>query len=69
MNSVHCIEPFSKPPSDRYRPWPIGLRELATLVDLGLPDDRIARYFGVSPEKVSALRTDFGLSALECSLL
>ena len=52
---------FSSSPSDGYSPWPITSGELASLVDLGLSDNRIARYFGVEPVKVSALRDYYGL--------
>jgi hypothetical protein len=41
--------------------WPISGSELATLVDLGLSDDLIAKYFGVKMRKVTALRSYFGL--------
>jgi hypothetical protein len=64
MDSVHCIEPFLEPPSNRYKPWPIGARELTALVELGLSDDRIATYFGVNREKVSALRRNHGLERI-----
>lgn len=48
-------------------PWPLSAGELASLVDLGLLDDQIARYFGVDQVKVSALRAYYGLvdSSLE----
>ena len=52
---------FPKSASNHYNPWPISVGELAILVDLGLSDDRIARYFGVEPVKVSALRAYYGL--------
>jgi hypothetical protein len=52
---------FLSSPSDGYSPWPITSGELASLVDLGLSDNRIARYFGVEPVKVSALRDYYGL--------
>jgi hypothetical protein len=57
----HYTEALSKSPSDDYSPWPISSGELASLVDLGIADDRIARYFGVEPVKVSALRAYYGL--------
>jgi hypothetical protein len=41
--------------------WPISGSELASLVDLGLSDDLIAKYFGVELRKVTALRSYFGL--------
>ena len=47
--------------SHDYSPWPISCGELASLIDLGIPDDRIARYFGVKRVKVSALRAYYGL--------
>src|SRR6476660_4078653 len=55
-DKLHFAETFSKPPGSDHSLWPIGTRELASLVDLGLSDDRIARYFGVEQAKVSALR-------------
>lgn len=55
----HYAETPSK--SHDYNPWPISSGELASLIDLGVPDDRIARYFGVKRVKVSALRAHYGL--------
>ena len=52
---------FSTSPGGYYSPWPIGSGELASLVDLGLSDDQIARYFGVERVKVSSLRAYYGL--------
>ena len=57
----HYADTFSKSPSDDYSPWPISSGELASLIDLGISDDRIARYFGVQRVKVSALRAYYGL--------
>jgi hypothetical protein len=42
--------------------WPISFGELNCLIDLGLLDNQIAKYFSVEQEKVSALRTHFGLA-------
>ena len=55
----HHAETLSK--SHDYSPWPISCGELASLIDLGIPDDRIAKYFGVKRVKVSALRAYYGL--------
>ena len=55
----HHAEALSK--SHDYSPWPISCGELASLIDLGIPDDRIARYFGVKRVKVLALRAYYGL--------
>lgn len=41
--------------------WPIPELALAALVDLGLSDDSIARYFQVGSGKVYALRLRFGM--------
>jgi hypothetical protein len=41
--------------------WPISGSELASLVDLGLSDDLIGKYFHVELRKVTALRSYFGL--------
>ena len=57
----HYADMSSKLASEDYNPWPISPGELASLVDLGLSDDRIARYFGVEQVKVSALRAYYGL--------
>ena len=57
----HYADTFSKSPSDDFSPWPISSGELASLIDLGISDDRIARYFGVEQVKVSALRAYYGL--------
>jgi hypothetical protein len=59
----HYAETLSK--SHDYSPWPISPGELASLIDLGIPDDRIARYFGVKRVKVSALRAYYGLADAE----
>jgi hypothetical protein len=52
---------FSALPGGDYSPWPVSSGELASLVDLGLSDDQIARYFGVEQVKVSGLRAYYGL--------
>ena len=36
--------------------WPPDRAALTALVDLGLSDDRIAVYFGVTPSQVARLR-------------
>lgn len=41
--------------------WPISALALAALVDLGLSDERIARYFHVGLGNVQSLRLRFGL--------
>ena len=53
-------ETLSTSPHGDYSPWPVRSGELASLVDLGLSDDQIARYFGVEQVKVSALRAYYG---------
>ena len=60
-NKPHYSNTFPKSARSDYNPWPISAGELASLVDLGLSDNRIARYFGVEPVKVSALRSYYGL--------
>jgi hypothetical protein len=42
--------------------WPVRADELAVFVDLGVSNARIAHYFGVDQEQVSALRSYYGLS-------
>jgi len=42
--------------------WPVAAATLAALVDLGMPDDEIANYFGVEAGKVAALRGRYGLN-------
>ena len=59
----HYADTFPK--SHGYSPWPISSWELASLIDLGISDDRIARYFGVNTVKVSALRAYYGLADTE----
>ena len=54
-------ETHSLPSCDHFRPWPISAGKLASLIDLGWSDYRIACYFCVEPVKVSALRAYFGL--------
>jgi hypothetical protein len=46
---------------DHFKPRPISAGTLASLIDLGWSDNRIACYFGVKPVKVSALRGYYGL--------
>lgn len=41
--------------------WPPDSAALIALVDLGLSDDRIARYFRVSAADVTTLRRAYGL--------
>jgi hypothetical protein len=59
----NCAETLSK--SHDYNPWPISSGELASLIDLGVPDDRIAKYFGVKRVKVLALLAYYGLIGTE----
>jgi hypothetical protein len=55
--------PYADPsPSNAYSLWPISFVELTGLIDLGLSNDQIAKYFGVGKEKVSALRAYYGLA-------
>jgi hypothetical protein len=61
LGKAYYANAFSKSLSAGYSPWPITFGELASLIDLGIPDDRIASYFGVEPVKVSALRAYYGL--------
>ena len=39
--------------------WPIGRPALAALVELGVPDEIIARYFMVESDSVAALRARY----------
>jgi len=57
----HYADTFAQSPSNDYSPWPISSGELASLVDLGISNDRIARYFGIEQVRVSALRAYYGL--------
>ena len=57
----HYSDMFPKSARSDYNSWPLSAGALASLVDLGLSDNRIARYFGVEPVKVSALRAYYGL--------
>ena len=41
----HYANTFSKSPSEDYSPWPISSGELASRIDLGISDDRIAELF------------------------
>lgn len=43
------------------RSWPVDRASLAALIDLGLTDDDIARYFRVPSRAVESLRRDMGL--------
>jgi hypothetical protein len=42
-------------PGGAFVPWPPALETLAVLVDLGMSDAAIARYYGVGPEQVASL--------------
>jgi hypothetical protein len=61
FDNPHHADTLSKSPSEVYSAWPIGSRELASLLDLGMSDDQIAKYFGVKRLKVSALRAYYGI--------
>lgn len=41
--------------------WPLAAASLAALIDLGMPDDEIANYFGVRTENVAQLRRSYGM--------
>jgi hypothetical protein len=41
--------------------WPISYPAMTALIDMGLSDDKIARYFAVASSAVSALRARYGL--------
>ncbi len=41
--------------------WPVSCAALMALVDYGLTDDDIGRYFSVGAPKVTALRRYFGI--------
>ena len=56
-----CAETLSPWYCDHDRPWPISAGRLVRLISLGWSDYRIANYFGVEPQKVSALRAYHGL--------
>jgi hypothetical protein len=60
-----CRRPDAETASPRYRdhvrPWPLIAKKLMSLIDLGWSDYRIATYYCVPPEKVSALRSYYGL--------
>lgn len=43
--------------------WPIPEIALATLVDMGLSDARIAHYFRIDPAAVRSLRMDYCIMA------
>jgi hypothetical protein len=43
-----------------FRPQPISADKLASLIDLGWSDYRIASYFGVEEPKLSGLRAYYG---------
>ena len=45
-----------------FRPQPITADKLASLIDLGWSDYRIASYFGVEEPKLSGLRAYYGLA-------
>ena len=60
-DKLHYADTFAQSPSHAYSPWPISSGELASLVALGISNDRIARYFGVEQVRVSALRAYYGL--------
>jgi hypothetical protein len=61
FDNPHHADAPSKSPSEFYSAWPIGSRELVTLLDLGMSDDQIAKYFRVEQQRVSALRAYYGI--------
>jgi hypothetical protein len=42
--------------------WRVNFTRLASLVGRGLPDEQIARQFGVSAKRVSGLRAYYGIT-------
>lgn len=42
--------------------WPIPRGWLSALVDMGMTDELIGRYFSVTAEQVASLRREFELS-------
>ena len=48
--------------------WPVSAAALSALVDMGMSDDRIARYFGVETAEVSSRRERLSVPAhpVEC---
>lgn len=55
--------PVHSAPADRYMPWPIAPSALEALVDLGMSDDLIARYFRVRRDAVVRLRREVHIEA------
>ncbi len=45
------------PQQGAFRAWPVSRRGLAALKDLGMSDDQIARYFGVTSKDVERLES------------
>lgn len=41
--------------------WPIPQGWLTAIVDMGMSDEAIARYFSVTAHDVAALRAEYGL--------
>ncbi|WP_342240579.1 hypothetical protein [Inquilinus sp. OTU3971] len=39
--------------------WPIGRTALAALIDMGMTEEDIARYFSVSLSSVAAIRAEY----------
>ena len=44
-----------------FRSWPISARSLAAFIDLGVPEEVIGSYFGVTADEVSALANSYEL--------
>lgn len=59
LNNARSIEPRGTPAADV--PWPVNCAMLAALVDYGLTDEDIGRYFSIGAPKVAALRRYFGI--------
>ncbi|MGK9167670.1 hypothetical protein KXR53_15300 [Inquilinus limosus] len=39
--------------------WPVGRAALAALIDMGMTEENIARYFSISPDSVAAIRAEY----------
>lgn len=62
MTSLQLLDTPRTPAEAERKPasgatWPVPPVALATLVDMGMSDEAIARYFGVDPAAVRAART------------
>jgi len=49
--------------------WPIGRAALLALIDMGMTEESIARYFSISPSSVAVIRAEYRVARTSGSQL